>query len=153
MQKQKALAKENSNFKVDYNKQLSCKFSSEFKGYESAETDSRILEIFKNGKDSVSSVSAGDDALIILDQTPFYGEKGGQIGDVGVIETTEGRFIVTDTQILGNAVAHVGYTCYKPCSNMCTSFCNTPSSGCLAAGARFTCGSEGIFRVCKSSSF
>ena len=110
MQKQKALAKENSNFKVDYNKQLSCKFSSEFKGYESAETDSRILEIFKNGKDSVSSVSAGDDALIILDQTPFYGEKGGQIGDVGVIETTEGRFIVTDTQILGNAVAHVGYT-------------------------------------------
>ena len=110
MQKQKALAKENSNFKVDYNKQLSCKFSLEFKGYESAETDSRILEIFKNGKDSVSSVSAGDDALIILDQTPFYGEKGGQIGDVGVIETTEGRFIVTDTQILGNAVAHVGYT-------------------------------------------
>ena len=110
MQKQKALAKENSNFKVDYNKQLSCKFSSEFKGYESVETDSKILEIFKNGKDSVSSVSAGDDALIILDQTPFYGEKGGQIGDVGVIETTEGRFIVTDTQILGNAVAHVGYT-------------------------------------------
>lgn len=110
MQKQKALAKENSNFKVDYNKQLSCKFSSEFKGYESVETDSKILEIFKNGKDSVSSVSAGDDALIILDQTPFYGEKGGQIGDVGVIETTEGRFIVTDTQILGNAVAHIGYT-------------------------------------------
>ena len=110
MQKQKALAKENSNFKVDYNKQLSCKFSSEFRGYESVETDSKILEIFKNGKDSVSSVSAGDDALIILDQTPFYGEKGGQIGDVGVIETTEGRFIVTDTQILGNAVAHVGYT-------------------------------------------
>ncbi|MBQ8976082.1 MAG: alanine--tRNA ligase [Succinivibrionaceae bacterium] len=110
MQKQKALAKENSNFKVDYNKQLSCKFSSEFKGYESVETDSKILEIFKNGKDSVSSVSAGDDALIILDQTPFYGEKGGQIGDVGVIETTEGRFIVTDTQLLGNAVAHVGYT-------------------------------------------
>ncbi len=110
MQKQKALAKENSNFKVDYNKQLSCKFSSEFRGYESVETDSKILEIFKNGKDSVSSVSAGDDALIILDQTPFYGEKGGQIGDVGVIETTEGRFIVTDTQLLGNAVAHVGYT-------------------------------------------
>ena len=110
MQKQKALAKENSNFKVDYNKQLSCKFSSEFKGYESVQTDSKILEIFKNGKDSVSSVSAGDDALIILDQTPFYGEKGGQIGDVGVIETTEGRFIVTDTQLLGNAVAHVGYT-------------------------------------------
>lgn len=109
MQKQKALAKENSNFKVDYNKQLSCKFASDFIGYEKISAEGKILEIFKDGKNSVDSVGAGDDALIVLDQTPFYGEKGGQVGDLGVIESANGKFVVTDTQILGNAIAHVGY--------------------------------------------
>ncbi len=106
---QKARAKENSNFKVDYNKQLSCKFASEFAGYEGTEGKGKILEIFLNGKDSTTKIAAGSDALIVLDSTPFYGEKGGQVGDKGVITTDLGRFIVTDAQILGNAIAHVGY--------------------------------------------
>lgn len=109
MAKQKSLAKENSNFKVDYNKQLSCKFSSEFIGYEQAKAEAKILEIFKDGNESVTKLNAGEDALIVLDQTPFYGEKGGQVGDTGVITTSLGKFIVNDTQILGNAIAHVGY--------------------------------------------
>ncbi|MGN1356416.1 MAG: alanine--tRNA ligase [Succinivibrionaceae bacterium] len=109
MARQKARAKENSNFKVDYNKQLSCKYSSEFTGYDQTEDQSTILEIFQDGQTGTDKITVGSDALIVLDRTPFYGEKGGQVGDRGELTIPAGRFIVTDTQILGNAIAHVGY--------------------------------------------
>lgn len=109
MARQKARAKENSNFKVDYNKQLSCKYSSEFTGYDQTEDQSTILEIFLDGQTGTDKITVGSDALIVLDRTPFYGEKGGQVGDRGELTIPAGRFIVTDTQILGNAIAHVGY--------------------------------------------
>ena len=109
MARQKARAKENSNFKVDYNKQLSCKYSSEFTGYDQTEDQSTILEIFRDGQTGTDKITVGSDALIVLDRTPFYGEKGGQVGDRGELTIPAGRFIVTDTQILGNAIAHVGY--------------------------------------------
>ncbi len=110
MQEQKKRAKENSNFKVDYNKQLSCTTSTEFLGYDTLDAAARITEIFADGKEKVDCLNAGQDGLIILNRTPFYGEKGGQVGDIGVILTVVGgKFIVTDTKIVGNAIAHVGY--------------------------------------------
>ncbi len=56
----------------------------------------------------VSTLSAGDKAIIVLDNTPFYAESGGQCGDTGVLKTDAGIFHVEDTQKLGNAIAHHG---------------------------------------------
>ena len=110
MKEQRNRAKENSNFKVDYNKQLSCTSSSVFDGYTGLNVAGQVLEIFADGKDPVESLAEGGRGLVVLDRTSFYGEKGGQIGDNGVIASEDGsEFVVTDAKILGNAIAHVGY--------------------------------------------
>lgn len=109
MAKQKARAKENSNFKIDYNKQLTCSNSSIFCGYDCLETQGKILDIFVDNN-RVTEIKPGFDGIIVLDKTAFYGEKGGQVGDTGSISIGENsNFVVTDTQILGNAIAHIGY--------------------------------------------
>jgi hypothetical protein len=57
----------------------------------------------------VSRVEAGADAVVVLDRTPFYAESGGQVGDVGMITTPEGRFEVRDTQHGdGGRILHLG---------------------------------------------
>lgn len=82
----------------------------EFTGYNSmCEEHSIVLGIFKDGK-SVSEISEGDDAIIILDKTPFYAESGGQVGDKGVISIGESDFIVSDTKkVAGGQFIHIGY--------------------------------------------
>lgn len=110
MAQQKARAKENSTFKVDYNSMLSTSHATEFAGYGQTLSEGTVLEIFANGKDSVDEIGAGKDAVVILDKTSFYGEKGGQTGDQGRITTADGcEFVVNDAIILGNAIAHLGY--------------------------------------------
>jgi alanyl-tRNA synthetase len=69
----------------------------EFLGYETLEADGRILAIVNGGK-AVESVSEGDEAEIILDQTPFYAESGGQIGDTGLLDSVGGSALVKDTK-------------------------------------------------------
>jgi len=68
--------------------------ATEFLGYDTDESDSKMLAIVKNGE-SVQSASADDEVYIILDKTPFYGESGGQIGDTGKFV---GRAEIVDTQ-------------------------------------------------------
>jgi alanyl-tRNA synthetase len=63
--------------------------------------------MFVEGEE-VESLSAGDKAIVILGETPFYAESGGQCGDTGVLKTQSGLFKVEDTQKLGNAIAHHG---------------------------------------------
>ncbi len=67
-----------------------------FVGYTEYETKATIKHIIKDNE-AVSEISGGN-AIIILDTTPFYAESGGQVGDSGVIETTDGVFKVQDTQ-------------------------------------------------------
>lgn len=78
-----------------------------FIGYEQTACEATIAEIFV-GNESVDGISGGD-AVIILDQSPFYGESGGQIGDMGKITHGSGEFIVTDTQKQGETLLHIGY--------------------------------------------
>ena len=82
--------------------------ASEFTGYDGLEADGRVRWISVNGG-PVESISDGDEAQIVLDRTSFYAEKGGQIGDRGVLTTAEGAvFQVLDTQFVGEAIAHRG---------------------------------------------
>jgi alanyl-tRNA synthetase len=87
---------------------------SEFLGYEGLETDGEIVALLKNNE-LVSEINEGDEAQIILDRTSFYAEKGGQIGDRGMLacgpSTGSGqaaRFEVSDTQMQGEAIVHYG---------------------------------------------
>lgn len=107
MEEQRQRAREAGQFDTDYNAKIKVDGSTEFCGYTATEGRSNITHLFVDGEE-VTSLSAGDKAIVVLDETPFYAESGGQAGDTGVLETTAGRFVVEDTQKLGNAIAHHG---------------------------------------------
>ena len=65
--------------------------------YSQLEINAKVLAVFKDGAE-VTELNEGDDAVVILDETPFYAESGGQVGDTGVITIGESRFAVTDTK-------------------------------------------------------
>ena len=71
--------------------------TSHFVGYETLSAEAVVTGLLKGGE-SASSAQAGDHIGLVLSSTPFYGEKGGQIGDTGVITTQGARFEVTDTK-------------------------------------------------------
>jgi alanyl-tRNA synthetase len=83
--------------------------ASEFLGYETHVAQGQIVAIVADGKE-VSSIGAGGEAAIIVNQTPFYGESGGQMGDTGALFSAEGGdFAVRDTQKkAGDLIVHVG---------------------------------------------
>lgn len=82
--------------------------ATEFLGYDKENAEAQIVAIIKNGQ-PVNEVKAGDDALIILNQTPFYAESGGQVGDTGVLVAADAVFTVSDTlKKLGKIHAHAG---------------------------------------------
>lgn len=107
MARQREQAQQASQFGTDYNEQLKSEKVSEFKGYTQYELSSTVLELFANGQ-SVKELKAGDKGVVILDETPFYAESGGQVGDTGFIRSAAGVFEVKDTVKLGNAIAHHG---------------------------------------------
>jgi alanyl-tRNA synthetase len=81
---------------------------SEFTGYGGLESDGIVRALVRNGE-TVHALHAGEEGQVVLDRTPFYAEKGGQIGDRGVIETASGGlFRVLDTQLAGEAIVHRG---------------------------------------------
>ena len=83
--------------------------ATEFLGYDTEQAEGEVLAIVRDGK-LVTSLKAGEDAAVVLNQTPFYGESGGQVGDRGEIRGPKGaHFVVSDTQKkLGDLFVHVG---------------------------------------------
>ena len=79
-----------------------------FYGYEALQHEGQVLAIYKQGS-PVEFIEAGDEAVVVLDQTTFYAESGGQVGDCGEILNTNGTFEVTDTQkIQAGVFGHKG---------------------------------------------
>ncbi|ENM5767284.1 alanine--tRNA ligase [Vibrio mimicus] len=107
MEEQRQRAREAGQFGTDYNALIKSATNTEFCGYTASCGQSVVREIFVEGAE-VSALSAGDKAIIVLDNTPFYAESGGQCGDTGVLKTEAGVFHVEDTHKLGNAIAHHG---------------------------------------------
>jgi alanyl-tRNA synthetase len=81
--------------------------ASEFTGYEGLESDGNVVAALA-GERPVSALSEGEEGTLILDASSFYAERGGQIGDRGIIAGPDGTFEVHDTQLLGEAIAHRG---------------------------------------------
>ncbi|HBS1998080.1 TPA: alanine--tRNA ligase [Klebsiella quasipneumoniae subsp. quasipneumoniae] len=107
MEEQRRRARESSGFGADYNAMIRVDGASEFKGYDRLELNGKVTALFIDGK-AVDSVSAGQEAVVILDQTPFYAESGGQVGDKGELKGSGFSFAVSDTQKYGQAIGHIG---------------------------------------------
>lgn len=107
MQKQRERAKASSTFGVDYNKELKLNAETEFTGYDKLQDQSKIIAMFK-GIEPYDEILTDEQAVIVLEKTPFYGEKGGQIGDTGEIRCGHNLFIVENTKYVGKAIIHIG---------------------------------------------
>ena len=107
MAEQRSRAQAAGQFETDYNEGLKIDEQSSFTGYTELNNQATVTAIFKAGE-SVDSVVAGDDVVIVLDNTPFYGESGGQCGDEGVLIADGIEFTVTDTQKYAQAIGHIG---------------------------------------------
>ena len=102
MEAQRARARAAQNFKA--NAQLDYTgVDTEFTGYEKRSQDTKIIALYK-GSEAVDELQAGEAGVVVLEQTPFYAESGGQVGDVGFIFAGENRFRVEDTQKIKAAV-------------------------------------------------
>ncbi|CRM49085.1 MULTISPECIES: alanine--tRNA ligase [Pseudomonas] len=107
MEAQRVRARSASSFGLDYNTLVKVDVPTEFTGYKATVGAARIVAIYKDGK-SVDVLSEGEEAVVVLDQTPFYAESGGQVGDCGFLSSTSGRFEVRDTTKTGGAFLHHG---------------------------------------------
>ncbi|WGE70706.1 alanine--tRNA ligase [Actinobacillus equuli subsp. haemolyticus] len=107
MTAQRERAKASSNFGTDYNNVIKVDGQTDFIGYDNFEAQATVVGLFSNGK-AVDAIQSGESAVIILDQTPFYAEMGGQVGDSGQISTEICEFTVSDTQKYGQVFGHIG---------------------------------------------
>ncbi|ENO5799888.1 alanine--tRNA ligase [Shigella sonnei] len=107
MEEQRRRAREASGFGADYNAMIRVDSASEFKGYDHLELDGKVTALFVDGK-AVDAINAGQEAVVVLDQTPFYAESGGQVGDKGELKGANFSFAVEDTQKYGQAIGHIG---------------------------------------------
>ena len=106
---QRERAQQASQFGVDYNAQVTSGVVTEFLGYQQTKEDkAEVVEIYVDGQ-AVDAIAPGTKATIVLAQTPFYAESGGQIGDQGELrQAGDVSFSVADTQYLGKGIGHVG---------------------------------------------
>lgn len=111
MSVQRARSKASGQFKVDLTKSLQLSGKTDFLGYEKLQLKAKVLNLFSAGV-PVNQLSAGEDGIVVLDQTPFYAESGGQVGDVGQISffsSEPSEFVVKDVQKQGGVFLHIGH--------------------------------------------
>jgi alanyl-tRNA synthetase len=107
MELQRERARAHSKFTLGKGLEFSGQ-ATEFLGYDTLEMEAQIVALYKEGS-QVSEIAAGDEALIVLDRTPFYAESGGQVGDVGELASDHGVYAVEDTQkIQAEVFGHKG---------------------------------------------
>ena len=107
MAAQKARARAASQFGVDYTAGIHVSGATRFVGYGATQSSGQIVGLFVDGQE-VDEISEGQQAVVILDETPFYAESGGQAGDSGYLEAAEGRFEVRDCRKQGSVHLHIG---------------------------------------------
>ena len=107
MNEQRERARAASKFDVDLTAKVDLEDDTVFTGYENLDGQSKVVALLKGGE-QVTSLSEGDEGVIVLEETPFYGESGGQVGDSGVLVANGVEFTVADTQKDGANHLHVG---------------------------------------------
>lgn len=107
MAAQRQRARDAGKFNLDYNSIVKVDQDSVFQGYTGTAGQGAIIALYKDGQ-PVDQLNEGDEGLVVLDQTPFYAESGGQVGDTGVLTAESGIFEVQDTKKSGGAIVHQG---------------------------------------------
>lgn len=107
MEAQRERARASGSFKVDYTESLELKGETEFLGYSDLTSRSRVAALI-SGTKTVEVLEEGQEGAIVLDQTPFYGESGGQAGDTGYLKVGDSCFEVLDCQKSGSNHVHLG---------------------------------------------
>jgi alanyl-tRNA synthetase len=107
MAEQRAKSRQASQFSADGQVRLDLEGATEFLGYTHLESGAQVLTLVREGQ-QVEHLEAGQQGIVILNQTPFYAESGGQQGDSGQLTSGSGAFLVETTQKLGSHVAHEG---------------------------------------------
>ncbi|NOQ12963.1 MAG: alanine--tRNA ligase [Methyloprofundus sp.] len=103
MTAQRTRARAAKSFGVDHNQTIKLDAQTAFTGYEQLSEKSKIIGLFQQSA-AVDTLSAGAEAVVVLESTPFYAESGGQVGDRGCIEVEGGVFEVSDTQKQGGSL-------------------------------------------------
>lgn len=107
MEEQRRRARESSGFGADYNSMIRVDGASKFSGYDHNQQHSSVTALFRGGQ-AVDVLNAGEEGVVVLNETPFYAESGGQVGDKGELTAQGVSFVVTDTQKYGQAIGHQG---------------------------------------------
>ena len=106
MEAQRLRAQSASQFGMDYNNVIRVEGETKFEGYTESESLSKVTALFHDGK-SVDSITVGQSAVVILENTPFYAESGGQIGDSGYLTSPGIQFNVKDTHQYDRILDHI----------------------------------------------
>ena len=106
MDRQKEMARTASQFSRQQVKEVNHGLETSFLGYDQHENDTKVTGIIKD--ELIGQIAKGETGQVILEETAFYAESGGQIGDVGTIQSKTGTFQVLDTQSSGDALVHLG---------------------------------------------
>nr|WP_288453699.1 alanine--tRNA ligase [uncultured Pseudomonas sp.] len=107
MEAQRVRARSASSFGMDYNSVVKVDKDTRFLGYSATVASGELLVLLRDGQ-AVDTLNEGEEGVVVLDQTPFYAESGGQIGDCGFLEGPGVRFDVRDTTKVGGAWLHHG---------------------------------------------
>jgi len=107
MEAQRTRARSASQFAGGLSDQIAIEGETEFRGYDSTREQATITSILLDGE-HVDQLHQGQQGILVLDQSPFYAESGGQAGDVGQISTESSNFEVSDTRKQGKAFTHIG---------------------------------------------
>ncbi len=107
MNAQRDRARSASQFGLDYNSLVKVDAVTRFQGYAGTHGEGAVVGFYRNGE-LVDQLREGDSGVVILDQTPFYAESGGQVGDSGYLQADGFSFEVSDTTKAGNAHLHHG---------------------------------------------
>ncbi|MAA73811.1 MAG: alanine--tRNA ligase [Salinisphaeraceae bacterium] len=109
MEAQRERARAASSFAADYSSNLDIDAGkTHFSGYERVEDEGCVVALVATSGESVDRLDEGVEGIVVLDNTPFYAESGGQLGDTGLIESAAGRFRVTDTRKQDGRFMHYG---------------------------------------------
>jgi len=106
MDRQKEMARTASQFSQQQVKEVNHGLETSFLGYDQHENDTKVTGIIQD--ELIDQIAKGETGQVILEETAFYAESGGQVGDVGTIQSKTGAFQVLDTQSSGDALVHLG---------------------------------------------
>ncbi|HSH47942.1 MAG TPA: alanine--tRNA ligase, partial [Halomonas sp.] len=108
LEAQRERARAASQFGADYGAALELDGETLFVGYDRLEDSARVTALVDSEGNALVRLEPEQRGVAVLDRTPFYGESGGQVGDIGYLETASGRFLVEDTQKQGGHHLHHG---------------------------------------------